>query len=159
MKQSSNKIIVAIDPGPEKSALILWDGKTILEMHFSNNIAILKMLWSYPRNQFDLVLEQVASMGMPVGASVFETVFWSGRFCQAWGEPFHRMKRGVVKMHLCGSMRAKDSNIIQALKDRFEPDLQPRQRPKTVLKGLSGDLWQAFALAITWWGKNEEPMR
>jgi len=102
------------------------------------------------------VIEQVASMGMPVGASVFETVFWSGRFCQAWSKPFHRMKREVVKMHLCGSMRAKDSNIIQALKDRFEPDLRPRQRPKTILRGLKGDLWQAFALAVTWVDRSEE---
>jgi len=69
-----------------------------------------------PKN---MVIEQVRSYGMPVGATVFDTVFWSGRFCQAWPNEFHQMPRLKVKQHICHDSRAKDSNIIQALVDRF----------------------------------------
>ena len=88
---------------------------------------------------------------MPVGASVFDTVFWSGRFCEAFGEPFHLMPRLAVKLHICHDSRAKDTNIRRALIDRFEPDLKPRQRPKGILKGFSGHVWAAMALAVTFW--------
>jgi len=61
-----------------------------------------------------------------------------------------------VKMHLCNSSRAKDSNIRQALIDRFEPDLPPKCRPKGILKGISKDCWQALALAVYWWDTRKE---
>ena len=58
---------------------------------------------------------------MPVGAEVFETVYWSGRFAEAYGvEHVERITRVDVKMHLCHTSRAKDGNIRQALIDRLE---------------------------------------
>ena len=68
-----------------------------------------------------VVIEAIASYGMAVGAEVFETCIWIGRFYEAlsqYSEPA-RVYRKDVKMNLCGQTRAKDSNIIQALKDRF----------------------------------------
>jgi hypothetical protein len=57
---------------------------------------------------------------MPVGAEVFETIYWSGRFAEAYGvEHDARITRIDVKMHLCHSPRAKDGNVRQALIDRF----------------------------------------
>lgn len=94
-----------------------------------------------------LVVEQVASMGMAVGAEVFETVFWTGRFCQAWGRDFHRIKRHQVKMHLCGNMRAKDANIRQALIDQLGPPGTKKSPGATY--GISGDVWSALAIGVT----------
>ena len=77
---------------------------------------------------------------------------------QAWrergGVPF-QTPRIQVKQHICHDSRAKDSNIIQALVDRFA--YGERNRGKGTKKepgffyGFKADVWQAFALAVTWY--------
>jgi hypothetical protein len=117
-------IVLAIDPGPELSAWVRFlagaPGR-VLQSGKQANAEILSMLTTgSPLATADaLVIEQIAAMGMAVGAETFETVFWSGRFAQAWGRHFHRVKRHQVKSHLCGNQRAKDPNIRQALIDRW----------------------------------------
>ena len=102
-----------------------------------------------------MVIEMVASYGMAVGETVFETVFWIGRFFQAYDGKAHRLYRKDVKMHLCHSMRAKGSNITQALRDRFgEKPTKTRPNPIFGDIKLKGHEWQAFALAVTWWDLN-----
>ena len=146
------KKIFAIDPGTKESAYVQWDGKRILDMGIRHNMEIIINLYQMP--PMDLVVEQVRSYGMAIGATTLDTVFWSGRFCEAWPGDWSLMPRMDVKMHLCHNSRANDSNIRQALIDRFEPDLKPRQRPKGILKGVSKDIWAALALGVTWWDKN-----
>jgi hypothetical protein len=140
--------ICAIDPGNEKSALIEWDGTKILDAHILGNNLMLNYLSSTPSNAKNLVIEMIASYGMAVGQTVFDTCVWIGRFMQFFPGKTVLVYRRDIKLHVCNSSKAKDSNIRQALIDRFEPTLQPRQRPKGVLKELSADLWQAFALAV-----------
>lgn len=144
-------VIIGIDPGPTKSAYVVWNGEKIAEFGIvENGRLLLDILSRFPgfHGPPIMVIEKIQSLGMPVGASVFETVFWTGRFCQAWEHSWRRIPRMDVKMHLCHDSRAKDSNIRQALIDRFEPDLQPRCRPVGVLKGVSKDCWSALALAV-----------
>jgi len=145
--------ITAIDPGTTESAYVVWNGSKILDMGIKFNMRLLMELYN---GTGDLVVEQVRCYGMVMGESTIDTVFWSGRFCEGWPGDWSLMPRMDVKMHICHTSRAKDSNISQALKDRFEPDLKPRQRPKTILKGLHDDLWQAMALAVTWWDINRK---
>lgn len=146
--------ILAIDPGTKKSAYVIWDGKHILDMGIKFNNQFIVALYQMPPG--NLVVEQVRSYGMAIGATTLDTVFWSGRFCEAWRGDWSLMPRMDVKMHLCHNSRANDSNIRQALIDRFEPTLKPRQRPKTILKGVSKDIWAAVALAVTWWDLNRK---
>jgi hypothetical protein len=97
--------------------------------------------------QGHFVIEKIACMGMAVGEDVFETVFWSGRFCQAsWS--FDRVTRAEAKMHLCGSMRAKDANIRQALIDKLGPQGTKKNPGPTY--GISKHLWSALAVAVTY---------
>ena len=98
------------------------------------------------------VIEQVASYGMPVGEEVFETVFWSGRFAEAYGAArVKRMPRLKVKMHLCHDSRAKDGNIRQAVIDRFGgASAIGKKATPGPLYGVSGDVWAALALALTY---------
>jgi hypothetical protein len=147
-------MILAIDPGPEQSAAVWWDGERVVEAATFTNHELLN--WMDGFESGDMVIEMVASYGMAVGASVFETVFWTGRFYEAWNGKAHRLYRKDVKMHLCGNNAAKDSNIIQALKDRFG-DKPTKKRPNPVYGDikLSGDQWQSFALAVVWWDQNK----
>ena len=142
--------IIAIDPGSVQSAFVFYDA--VLQRIEAKNIVanpiLLKMLEmeAIPLGA-TLVIEQVASMGMPVGEDVFETVFWSGRFVQAFAREFHRVKRHEVKMHLCGNMRAKDGNIRQSLIDKLGAPGTKKQPGATY--GISGDCWAALAVAVT----------
>ena len=155
--------IIAIDPGNTESAYVVWDG---INLHKFNKVANYKIydIMACFLGDYVMVMEQVACMGMPVGEDVFETVFWSGKFCHEWdckGMEYYRIKRSVIKMHLCQSMRAKDSNIVTALVDRFDPERKFGKYGKGTKKnpeffyGFSKDIWQAFALAVTWYDQNQ----
>ena len=146
--------IIAIDPGPKQSAYVIWDGESIHRKDIVKNDALVYLFYG----EYPLVIEQVRSYGMPVGADVFDTVHWSGRFHQAWAGEVHLMPRKDVKMHLCQNMRAKDSNIIQALVDRFAYGQKNKgkgtKKEPGFFFGFKADIWQAFALAVTWWDQN-----
>lgn len=142
-------LVLAIDPGNEQSAFVLFDtgNEVLLDKNILPNEQMREFLKTFIVPGTYLVIEQIASFGMPVGAEVFETVFWSGRFAEAWRQKWSRIKRHEVKMHLCHNMRAKDSNIRQALIDRYgAPGVK---KAKGKLYGVSKDLWAALALAVT----------
>lgn len=147
------RTILAIDPGPKESAWMLFrDGKPLRFGKELNDAVMDHIIDNVWRLNTDLVIEQVKSYGMAVGEEVFETVFWSGRFAQASGLKFYRIGRQDVKSHLCRSMRAKDTNIRQALIDRYGGKAEAigtKKRPGP-LYGISGDCWAALAVAVTW---------
>ena len=154
-------LIFAIDPGPEKSAYVVYDsgGEEIFDAQIVENEKLLDQLdllhISWNQN-CDLAIEMIGhyGSGMPAGKSVFETCIWIGRFIQAALPLAAKMvMRQEVKMHLCGSMRAKDSNVRQALIDRFGAPGTKKKPGMTY--GLKKDLWQAFALAVTFAEANQ----
>lgn len=137
-------MILALDPGPIQTAWCLYDRDTLLT-GIEPNEALLDKLPKMGAER--MVVEMIASYGMPVGKEVFETCVWIGRFIQAWHRPHEFVYRKDVKMHLCGSMKAKDSNIRQALLDRFGPPGTKRAPGRTY--GLKKDMWAALAVAVT----------
>lgn len=171
--------ILAIDPGSEKSAWVdLVDGAPYAFNLWDNDYLVSGLALRHNKHQDHLVIEMVACYGMPVGAEVFETCVWIGRFIEAYEGQYSLVYRKDVKIHLCGSMRAKDSNIRQALIDRFGGDNKAiggvkckrchgkgwrgRGRPTCdecagsgwlhapgPLHGFHDDLWQALAVAVT----------
>ena len=148
-------IILAIDPGPTESAWLTY-GDTLHFEKTDNEILLEKLkVWSGCLTPVHLAIEMVASYGMPVGEEVFETVFWTGRFVQAWGRDWSKVYRKDVKMYLCNSMRAKDSNIRQAILDKFPstgggktPQVGTKAKPGP-LYGIKADIWSALAVAMT----------
>lgn len=74
----------------------------------------------------------IASYGMPVGKEVFETCVWIGKFAEASGMKESYIYRKDEKMNICHSMKAKDSNIRQALIDRFGV-VGTKKNPRLVL--------------------------
>ena len=147
-------VIFAIDPGPSQSAWVAYNPATDGLRAFAKTtneemVAILRD--SLSEDISAVVIEKVEGYGMPVGVEVFDTVYWSGRFAQAADPlPVHRIGRKAVKLHLCQSMRAKDPNIRQALIDRYGPDAIGRKASPGPLYGVSGDVWAALAVAVTW---------
>jgi len=143
-------MILSIDPGPTESAWVFWDGNRLQSFAKEPNELVIERVRQAKSNTAACVIEMIASYGMPVGAEVFETVYWSGRFAEAYGaEHVHRTPRLAVKMHLCHSSRAKDGNVRQALIDRF--GVPGKKASPGALYGVSGDIWAALALAVTWW--------
>ncbi len=148
-------MIFAIDPGPTNSAFVRYvDGAPHSFGYLENVRMLLELSCDLPSEH--LAVEMIASYGMPVGADVFETCVWIGRFIEAWGNrPYTLVYRKDVKMHLCQSNRAKDGNVRQAIIDRFEPTgggrcpqigTKAKQGP---LYGITGDVWAALGVAMT----------
>lgn len=150
--------ILAIDPGNIES------GVAIVEMpHFKlkwfakiPNEAVFKNV--YLRNFDEVVIEMVACYGMPVGKDVFETCLWIGRFIEQFKDyKISFVYRKEEKLHLCGSLQAKDSNIRQALINRyathdFKNGKGVKNNPDT-FHGVAKDVWQAIAVGVTHYEK------
>src|SRR5690606_4735562 len=83
----------------------------------------------------------------------------TGRFIQACQAPSTKVYRKDVKLHLCGSPRAKDANIRQSLLDRFGPGKEKavgtKQNPGP-LYGVKSHMWAALAVAVYWWDAEED---
>lgn len=150
--------VLAIDPGPAKSAWVILDGaECIARFGISENTYLCDGIMTKLVEADYLVVEKIASYGMPVGEEVFETVYWTGRFCQAHYahlKPGYRIPRIAVKQHLCRDSRAKDGNIRQALIDRFGGSGAIKKGGP--LYKISKDVWAALAVGVTWWDQRED---
>ena len=106
-----------------------------------------------------LAIEMIASYGMAVGKEVYETVRWIGRFQECWAHPdeVKLVYRRDVKLHLCGSSKAKDPNVRQALLDLLGPQGNKRNPGPTY--GVKSHAWAALAVAVTVAGITPESLR
>jgi len=147
-------MLIAIDPGPARSALVMIGAK--IEGQIYNNDDLLKRIRGIARvsgNGSTLVIEMIASYGMPVGKEVFETCVMIGQLVEAWHpNTCVRIPRLEVKRRLCHNTRANDSNIRAAIIDRFGGKdaaigLKKHQGP---LYGFHADLWAALAVGMTY---------
>lgn len=151
--------ILAIDPGSTESGWVVIDADTRKPLaHGKDGNGLLLSTIRDRGLLIDVRLvavEKVESYGMAVGAHVFATCTWAGRFIEAVdrnGYPHRQVPRRDVKLHHCGQARAKDANITQALVDRFAPG-EPNKGKGTKAEpgffyGFKADVWQAYALAV-----------
>ncbi len=154
--------IIAIDPGPIDSAyVVVNDNGRIVDHGQLDTEGMINMLEDRLRyhgdcTAADIVIEMIASYGMPVGAEVFETCVTIGRITQAVigigrGTP-NRMTRLAVKMAICHSSRANDAAIRQRLLDIYGGKMTAigRKGSPGPLYGIKADVWAALALAVAW---------
>lgn len=138
--------VLAIDPGTHQSAFCYYSTEaTAMSAGILPNLEMIDLIRGF--GDVELALEMVASYGMPVGAEVFETCVWIGRFQQAHLGKARLIYRKDVKLHLCQSLRANDSAIRQRLIDMFGKPGTKKAPGFTY--ALRKDMWQAFALAVT----------
>lgn len=146
-------MILAIDPGNVKSAYcILNPDLSLHEFGIFENEEILEIISAaccYGKMK-NVAIEMIASYGMAVGATVFDTCVWVGRFTEVANKyaDVTYIYRKDEKMNLCGTMKAKDANIRQALIDRF--GVVGTKKDKGWFYGVSKDVWAAVAVGVTY---------
>lgn len=141
--------MIAIDPGTTQSAYVVFDGQQVIKCGIDDNENVRKAI-QYQGESYQLAVEMVACYGMPVGKEVFETCLWVGRFIEAFEGQHRLVYRKDVKLWLCGSMRAKDGNIRQALIDKYGAPGTKKEPGGTY--GVKSHIWAALAVADYAWG-------
>lgn len=167
------RYILAIDPGNIESAFVIIDAETLRPLHFgkmeneaviqrsSYFVGLLYQLAIANAEPFscELAIEMIASYGMPVGAEVFDTCVWIGVFKRAFS--YNQLITGCAfvfrreeKLTICGSPKANDANIRQALVDRFAKGEKNQGKGTKAAPGwfygFKADIWQAYAVAVTY---------
>lgn len=158
-----SEILLAIDPGDEYSAFVFMDMETYKPLYFAKekNEECMGHMISYcvnPQNNVtNCAIEMLASYGMSVGKTVLFTATWVGRFHERLSDYIENIDyiyRRDEKLCICGQMKAKDSNIRQALIDRFAKfDFKNGRGTKENpdwFYGFKADIWAAAAVATTW---------
>lgn len=165
---TSETQILAIDAGTIESGYAIMqfldDDLKLLAFGKTANAHLMQIVKSERYDQ--LVYEQFQSFGMAVGESTIEAIIWNGRFIQAAidnNRPVDRVYRKEEKLCLCNSLRARDSNIRQALIDRYaKTDFKNGKGTKKepdVFYGVGKDVWSAIAVGVTFMEKEKEKER
>jgi hypothetical protein len=143
-----HKRILAIDPGQSVSAFAMLSGGDIIAHGLRRNSDVLSLV---KQESFDvLVLEMIASYGLKVGKSVFETCVFIGELkatVESRGLPVRLVFRKDVKKHICGTCLSKDSDVRRKMLERYG-DPGSKSQPGATF-GITQDVWQALALATT----------
>ena len=146
-------LVLAIDPGNFETAYVLLRGdRKILAFGKVSNDNFREQLLNmlrFPVPPTVVACEMVASYGMAVGASVFETCCFIGECKEIvrGHAPWVQVVRLEVKLHVCKSPKANDANIRAALLDLYGPQGTKKEPGPTY--GISKDVWAALALAET----------
>lgn len=157
-----NDFIIAIDVGTAQTAYTVMNKEyRIIESDIVPNETLLDIIKQNRQDVKTLVYEEFASYGMPIGKTTMESIKWNGRFIQ---HALHHgychivpMLRKDVKMNLCQTMKAKDSNIRIALVDRyathdFKNGKGTKNNPDT-LYGFRADMYSSLAIGTTYYDK------
>lgn len=153
--------VVGIDPGPKQSGYAWFNGGPVTDCGIVANDVLLGWITDNYFGSADIVFEQVKAYGQTVGASVFETVFWTGRLFQAADSmpelrAVARMPRLDVKMHLCRSAKAGNTHIRAALLKRWGgiKTAKGTKASPGPLYGVTSHAWSALAIAVVWWDRS-----
>lgn len=151
-------MIFAIDPGNVESAYVMMHSNyDIYKFGKVPNEEMRQIIMDHEDENAITVIEMIASYGMAVGQTVFDTCVWIGRFTEL-SNNVEYMFRKDVKMNICGQTRAKDTNIRVALIDRFaKHDFKNGKGTKgnpDWFYGFRADIWQSYACGVTYIDKN-----
>lgn len=143
--------IFAIDPGTTESGVVMYhplSEQVIQAWPCVENMKVRAMLIQCQRPK-RVIVEWIACYGMAVGREVFETCRFVGRLeeiVESSGGEIEYITRPTVKTRICGTPRAKDPNVRQALIDRF--GIVGTAKKPGPLYGISKHAWSALAAAV-----------
>ena len=149
----NNDFILAIDPGTTESGWVVVDNNLKpLSFGKTENEKLKKYLDEVSVS--NIVIERVSSYGSRVGADVFLTCEWIGRFTEASPVPCYYLRRKDVKRLLGLPQRASDTDIRRYLVKRFARSERNHGKGTKMspdwFYGFFADVWQAYALAVAW---------
>lgn len=151
------KKILSIDVGTSETGYCIVDKETYKPLQFGkiSNEELLKIV---KKEEYDiLVYEEFQSYGMPIGVSTITSITWNGRYIQSALDrniPIFPIYRKEEKINICNSMKAKDSNIRQALIDRF--GIVGVKKSPGWFYGFKKDIWSSYAIAVTFLDKQKD---
>jgi hypothetical protein len=121
----ASMLILAVDPGFLESAFVFFDTASGQPTYWEK-IRNEQLLGIVRSTVYDaLAIEEIQNFGMAAGRELFDTVFWSGRFCEAAdirNIASARLGRKQVVGALCRNGTANDANVRQALIGRWGGD-------------------------------------
>jgi hypothetical protein len=150
-------MIFAIDPGTRESGWVYFDpeARKVRDCGVAPNGHLLQRIRTVGgyvmaklHAPVTLASEMMKARGMPTSNDEMQTLVWIGRFMQAWHAPdeVRLIYRQDVKLELCGTMRAKDPNVRQALIDLLgAPGTKKAPGPTY---GVTSHAWPALAVAV-----------
>jgi hypothetical protein len=157
-------ILIGVDPGTTESGWVRYEPgeMKIMDCGIQSNVGLLDEI-TYEQDTY-LIVERIACMGMAVGKETFDTVEFIGALLYGyygipdWAERYkYTVTRHQCKIHHCGTARARDANIQQAIIDRFPPtgggkvrQIGTKKNPGP-LYGVSSHCWNALAVCLTWY--------
>jgi hypothetical protein len=136
-----------IDPGTAQTALVVWDGKAVLDKRLVPNLDVIDYLATTSCRI--VACEHMQCYGMAVGKEVYETCYWIGRYwqvCDLMDLEWQRVYRSEIKSYWCHSAKANDSNVRAAVIDRL--GAPGKKKTPGVTYGIAKDLWSALAIAV-----------
>ena len=167
--------IIAIDPGNIKSAWVIFEKA---KLSFRDGIIFKIISCGKEPNEWVLscfddfnievsVIEEMVAYGKWSGREVTDTAFWVGRFYEASHTDVFLINRPKIRWHIGGQKKVTDAIIIERLIERFCPVIYDNfvtgklTKNKMInaareeyFKGFHDDIWQAFALGVTWYDLN-----
>ncbi len=149
--------ILGIDPGNTQTAVVLWNGTSVLTFAILKNEGVCNYIFGM--NPDAVAIEQVRGFGLKAGNELFDTCWWSGRFfqfCTALLVKCVMLPRKTVVVHLCDQPRAGDTEIRAALIERIGP-VGTKKTPGPMLGLTSSDLRAALAVAVTYYDSMSKP--
>ncbi len=148
--------VFAIDPGTTQSGWVLLEGREVVQSGVDDNHEL--RVWVRHGQRADmLAIEVFEPRGMPIGQESVDTMLWTGRFIEAFTfgtgptveqtRAVRTVPRREVKSFLCGSQKANDGNVRQALIDLVGPPGVKAKPGPTY--GVKSHAWQALGVAVT----------
>ena len=160
--------ILGVDPGTSQTGWVLYNTIThsIEDSGVTENEEFLNSV--IETQDYDIIaIERIASYGMPIGTDTIRTIEYIGRYWQKVLDSKKNVrvelfyKKVDINPSICGSNKAKDANIRQAIIDMFpktgggsNPAVGTSKQPGA-LYGISTHKWAALAVALTCAIKNK----
>jgi len=160
----NGKHVIAIDPGPLTSALVVMDGpRSIVEAMIVDNASAREFVAFHRHERPVYAIEYTPPYTLTMGGGrayvprqVVDTAIEIGRLweCAADG-PVSLVSRLDVKKHLLGRATGGDPDVRAALLDcwgcRSTREAKGTAKAPGPLAAITKDLWAALGVGVTFW--------
>ena len=156
----SGKTILAIDPGSTESAWVVYDQGKLIRFGIDDNDTTIGVVaeFAFHDHGMRLAIEDVRSFGQVIGQTILDTAKFIGAVGHCWklyrdidSRPCLEIPRKTIVTRLCGLATKGDPAVRRAIINRYggEKKAVGTKKAPGPLYGVTYDVWQALAVAIT----------